>query len=301
MKSLAKGREVAVFLIFTLFMTIPVAASATEAIATFTRVKGEVRIKSEARKTRGKWLRVKKGGVRLFNKDEIRTLAGSAEITFNDGSIIKVNENSSLLIEEKPTTRSLFGFVKQSFTNRNIKIMFGSLWAKIRPVSGKWTSFESKSAVAGIKGTTISVSVKPDGTMQFSCDEGFVEIANPDASWTLKMDSGKEVRIKSLGDNKTLIKSVKGDVDILSGEATIDVEHKGAVILGETDGQETIEVPGDSEGPVFVNYPGQDPQQIDPGDPPVVVKPPVVEPPPPPPLPEEPTEPPLIEDPNASQ
>lgn len=233
-------------------LIFPASSLAAQDIASFTELRGEVRIKSSVR-AKGRWLRVKKTGVTLFSGDEIRTLAGSAEITFDDGSVMKVSENTSFKLEERPTKRKLFGFINTSFMNRNVKMSFGKLWANIKKVKGKWTSFESKVAVAGIKGTSVSMTVDSNGDMQFACHEGVAAIAKPDGSFELTLESGKEVWIKSKDQGKTLVQSVKGDLNIESKNGEIDLEDKGSVLIGESTEGTSVGVPGSDERIVKVS------------------------------------------------
>lgn len=230
----------------------PAPLFALQEIASFTSVKGEVRIKSSVR-AKGKWLRVKKTGVTLYSGDEIRTIAGNAEITFDDGSVMKVSEDTSFKLEERPTKRKLFGFIDTSFMNRNIKVSFGKLWANIKKARGKWTSFESKVAVAGIKGTTVSMYVDSNGDMQFACHDGVAALAKNDGSYEFSLENGKEVWIKSKDQGKTLIQSVKGELDIESKNGSIDLEDKGAVLIGELAEGTSVGVPDSEEGIVGVS------------------------------------------------
>lgn len=243
-------------------------------IATFSEVKGEVRILSRVR-AEGRWLRVTKTGVGLYNGDRIRTIDGKATVTFPDGSVIKVSENSDITIEERPTRRKLFGFVDISFINRNVKVAFGKLWANVKHARGKWTSFDTRSAVAGIKGTTITLEVDSFGNMNFTCDEGFVEISRPDGAVGLQLDSGKQVWIKAIGNERTLIQSVHGDIDIEADGIKINMENKGAVVIGPNEGTDEndtfIEAAEDSEGVVTVTT-GVVEAALDPGEAVIITK-----------------------------
>lgn len=243
---------VTLFYLSVSVLFFPASSPAAQDIASFTDVKGEVRIKSSVR-AKGKWLRVKKTGVTLFSGDEIRTLAGSAEITFDDGSVMKVAEDTSLKIEERPTKRKLFGFINTSFMNRNVKMSFGKLWANIKKARGMWTSFESKVAVAGIKGTSVSMYVDSNGDMQFACHDGVAALAKTDGSFELTLENGKEVWIKSKDQGKTLVQSVKGDLDIESKNGEIDLEDKGSVLIGESTEGTSVGVPGSDERIVKVS------------------------------------------------
>ena len=224
---------------------------AAEGIAKFSKVNGEVRIKSRYR-AKGKWLRVKKAGVTLFNGDEVKTLVGSADLTFNDGSLMKISENSSLMIEERPTKKKLFGFIDMSYMNRNVKVSFGKLWANVKRARGMWTSFESRVAVAGIKGTTVSLYVDTRGDMKFSNEEGEVEIAKHDGAFTLKLDNGRDVWIKAEEGDRTLIQSVNGEMDIRTDDVAIELGDKNAIILGIAGDDTFIETTDFSKGTVKI-------------------------------------------------
>ena len=242
--------------IFILCLSMAISSSAFAAdkyVGKITRIKGEIRLKSDKRIQSGKWLRVKRAGVRIFNGDEIRSLAGETEITFNDGSVLKIKKNTHFKVEERLTKKSFFSFVSRNTINRNIKVFFGSLWAKVVPKKGKWTSFESKSAVAGIRGTTVSLSVDSDGNMQFKCDEGFVEIASPDGRVILKMNSGKEVSISTRPGGKSYIEVIKGEVEVKSGNTTVKMSKYDEVEIGTKNGETSIYA---SKGSVDVEFYG---------------------------------------------
>ena len=248
-----KRNFLATFVFFSFIgLLCPGQVLALPEIASFTSVKGEVRIKSSVRAD-GKWLRVKKTGVLLYSGDEIRTIAGNAEITFDDGSVMKVSEDTSFTLEERPTRRKLFGFIDTSFMNRNVKVGFGKLWANIKKARGKWTSFESKVAVAGIKGTSISMYVDSRGDLQFACHEGVAALTKTDGSFEFNLESGKEVWIKSKERGKTLIESVKGELGIESKNGSIGLEDKGSVLIGESAEGTSVAVPGSEEGIVGVS------------------------------------------------
>ena len=230
--------------IFILCLSMAISSSAFAAdkyVGKITRTKGEIRLKSDKRIQSGKWLRVKRAGVRIFNGDEIRSLAGETEITFNDGSVLKIKKNTHFKVEERLTKKSFFSFVLPNTINRNIKVFFGSLWAKVVPKKGKWTSFESKSAVAGIKGTTVSLYVDSRGDMQFSNKKGNVELAKHDGSFILKVDSGRDVLFKQEEGGKTLVESVKGDMTLYSDNVDIKLSSKDAIIFDfDTEDDKTV-------------------------------------------------------------
>jgi len=220
------------FIQFLLIAILTTSSDAADKIAYITSVKGEVRLKSEARKRQGKWLRVKREGVRVFSGDEFKILSGRVEVTFSDGSTLLARDNSNFSLEEKPTQRTVFGFAKKWRTNRNVAITYGTVEADIKQTEEKWTSFETRSALAGITGATVALEVDAFGNMQFSCENGFAELANSDASVIFDMQSGKETRIEATDNNETQIKSIKGAILIKAGFAKIAIGDMDGVTVG---------------------------------------------------------------------
>ncbi|MCD4814394.1 FecR family protein [bacterium] len=104
----------------------------------------------------------------LYEGDKIETgeLARAA-LLLHDGSMIKLNENSTMQLEIS---------VKKSKKNR-IKLLFGHLWAKVKKQESN-LEIETPSAVAAIKGTMLEILVKQIITELIVWD-GSVGLRNP--------------------------------------------------------------------------------------------------------------------------
>lgn len=104
----------------------------------------------------------------LYAGDSVRTGKDSrAELSFSDGSTIRLGENSKFLIRQNGTTRS--------FT-----LLSGKFWAKVAKLSERARfEVESPTAVAGVRGTVFKVEVDQDSTSRVAVEEGEVEVHNP--------------------------------------------------------------------------------------------------------------------------
>ncbi len=105
-------------------------------------------------------------GQPLFTGDSVLTGKGSkAELSFVDGTSIRISEQCRLAVDQADTLRSL-------------KLLWGKLWAKVAKMSSSKTRFqvETPTAVAGVRGTIFRVEVETDSATKVAVEEGEVEI-----------------------------------------------------------------------------------------------------------------------------
>lgn len=93
----------------------------------------------------GKEIKPMKRGMQLMEKDIIKTLDSQVQIMLNDGSVIRLNKNTTL--ELKPKSKE-----KQN----RLKLLIGHLWAKVKK-QDTGLEIETPSAVAAIKGTELEL------------------------------------------------------------------------------------------------------------------------------------------------
>jgi len=108
-------------------------------------------------------------GQPLFAGDSVRTGKDSrAEISFGDGTSVRISDNSRLLVQQADTVRSL-------------KLLWGKLWAKVAKLSSAQARFqvETPTAVAGVRGTVFRVEIDADTTTRVAVEEGEVEVFQP--------------------------------------------------------------------------------------------------------------------------
>ncbi|MDI6786347.1 MAG: FecR domain-containing protein [bacterium] len=137
----------------TLLFAQPKSANAKIAsTATITYIQGSAEVKKLGSK---EWL-PSKLKMLLHEKDKIRTrLASSVEIQFEDGSIVKIGENTVVGIEKLKINRKT---LEQDFS---IKLWLGKIMVRIEKLRQKNSRFRiiTPTAIVGVRGTIFIVCV----------------------------------------------------------------------------------------------------------------------------------------------
>jgi len=146
-----------IFVLVTLSLVWPVPAQTTggRRIVIKTMI-GEVKIR---RGTSATWqdARVK---MAIKEQDAVRCFVESeAELETDDGSVIKIGENSTLEM-------TAFSGAKGGATNTSVKILSGNVLSDIKKLTGKQSKFEFEmpTASASIRGTRVGFDVSSDQT-----------------------------------------------------------------------------------------------------------------------------------------
>ncbi len=108
-------------------------------------------------------------GQPLFSGDSVMTGKDSkAEVSFVDGTSVRISERARLVVEQADTLRSL-------------KLILGKLWAKVAKLSSAQGRFqvETPTAVAGVRGTIFRVEVDHNSDTRVAVEEGEVEVTDP--------------------------------------------------------------------------------------------------------------------------
>jgi len=135
------------FLTLTIGSLIPASqTSAAQSIARISGFRGEVIVQS------GKEVfSVAKTGQTLLQGDRVQTKEGEAQITFNDGAVMKVRPFSHAMIQEREEASGFWVFkVKKQV--RRVTCFVGKLWFKSGS-SLKKNYLQSPAAVCGIRGS----------------------------------------------------------------------------------------------------------------------------------------------------
>lgn len=93
----------------------------------------------------GQEIKPVKRGTLLMEKDVIKTLEAQVQIMLNDGSVIRLNKNTTLELKAKSREKQ----------NR-LKLLIGHLWAKVKK-QDTGLEIETPSAVAAVKGTELEI------------------------------------------------------------------------------------------------------------------------------------------------
>jgi len=163
-RSLSSQFFFAVFIQSWIVFCAASAFCAGDPVARLTDFSGTVLIRSQ-----GSWDVEAKKNLPLYPSDKVVTQMGEATITFRDGAVILVKQNSNLRIEEREEEGGILK--SMSKIKRRIRLLLG----KMTFSSGKGeaeTTFETPTAVCGIRGTVLSLGIGPDGQNYIQFTEG---------------------------------------------------------------------------------------------------------------------------------
>ena len=127
-----------------------------------------------------------RAGEQLEPGTKIRTGADSqAEVTFEDGSILIVQSQSSLVLS---------GIKRQPKKKMSILIFFGRIWNKVSRKLGERVSYEVNTpiVVCGVRGTEFVAAVGEDGSVRIVVDQGVVNVSDVGRQETV--NAGEEIQ-----------------------------------------------------------------------------------------------------------
>jgi len=137
------------------------------------------------------WTHVKRGA-EVASGSLLKTGEGSrAELTFSDGSVVRVGPASQLKVEGAAFDG------KSKEVKVEATLVAGSAWAKVAKLVGDDSKFQVKTAnaVAGVRGTVFRVNVDRDEATVVKVYNGAVAVAAPlIASEQVVADNGSPIR-----------------------------------------------------------------------------------------------------------
>lgn len=240
-------------------LLLTTSAWAEDSIGKLTDVQGKVFVRApgggaEANATAGASLT---SGSLLRTGDD-----GTAEVTFTDGSMLKLQKSSSIQLSPN----------KRQKQKTSVLLFFGRLWNKVSPSTTGEQSYEvnTPNAVCGVRGTAFETSVGDDGSLRMQVTEGKVAVegggspqvagageqveANEqgvepteknegDGSYD-KWSKGKRERLRT--DGEKIVKSVKGKIMDRKGRLE-ELRKRQQEIEGQRKGVESRARAGDSD------------------------------------------------------
>lgn len=128
----------------------------------------------------------------LASGDKLRTSDdGRATLTLDEGSTITLEPGSEFVIQS--LSEDVIGQSESIFG-----IWAGKLTATVTPVAeGSMFQFETPTTTVNVVGTTLTITINPDGSVSVSSDEGDVElIREGDYRLHVELSSGEEALVE---------------------------------------------------------------------------------------------------------
>jgi ferric-dicitrate binding protein FerR (iron transport regulator) len=130
-------------------------------------------------------------GAVLHEGDVIETAPGGRlEISFANGTLLRVGESSRIHLREAPVSGGAF----------RARLLLGNLWAKVHKlIAGEHFEVETENAVAGVRGTEFRVEAAGGkGEDLVRVYEGAVEVKHAGwmgGAWSHRVEPNRELRI----------------------------------------------------------------------------------------------------------
>jgi hypothetical protein len=128
----------------------------------------------------------------LANGDTVQTLAGQAEIRFNDASIVTMNPGTIVVVSERQVAGGI---------QRTISQILGNLWFNITKATGAGgTTLQTPTAVAAIRGTIGTQDVPNPDQSTHALQEGLEQITENVTQQSIVLRPGQRVTaIRGIG------------------------------------------------------------------------------------------------------
>jgi FecR protein len=149
---------------------------------------------------------------------------GKAEISLEDGSIIIVQQNSSMVLS---------GIKRQKKKKTSILIFFGRIWNKVSIAVGGRAGYEVNTpiVVCGVRGTEFETAVADDGSVRVRVDEGTVGVAGDGEDKTVNKD--QEIDADTDGVGKIRSAKEKADWEKWRNEKRERLKTNGRSIMDD--------------------------------------------------------------------
>lgn len=162
-----KMHDALVFTAAAIVLSLLYHANAWAIIGKVSSFKGEVTVTGD-----GRIERMTHPGVILNDGDMVQTKDGEAQITFNDGAVLKINPYSHTLIQERQEQSGIWIF-KTLLYARRVTCLVGKLWFK-SGAQGARNFLQTPTAVAGIRGS--------DGDFGYDNQRSFLNMYSGEAT-----------------------------------------------------------------------------------------------------------------------
>ena len=150
--------------------------------------------------------------LQLASGDKVRTgQDGQAGLSLDDGSSIALEPGSEFVIQS--LSEDIIGQSESIFG-----LWAGKLTAQVMPISeGSVFQFETPTTTVNVVGTTLTITINPDGSVTVKSDEGTLELSREgDNRMRLTLETGEQALVEyDPGTGVLRVTSVSGTFDVV--------------------------------------------------------------------------------------
>jgi len=163
----------------------------------------------------------------MYDEDRISTGEGAAEVTFKDGSLLKIRPNSDMTIQMAKKKRKILGVWTKEYLARIISIRRGEAAADIKPHEDLATEFETISAITAVRGTALTVGINDEGYTIIQNEKGEVECFSQDGWVDFVLNTGESMGAYQCPppENVVLLVCYGGTIEIKVGQSMVVLDE----------------------------------------------------------------------------
>ena len=209
--------------------------AAEPAKARITQLVGKVEVRS---REAASW-RPARLGMMVKESWDIRSYVESeAEVTFENGTIVKIGENSVVTLSRHMVDE------KSGASHSTVKIMTGKVWANVKKLTETQSKFdfETPTAVASIRGTRLGIDVVRRRTF-IDVYEGVVAVRRKNGTASIKVTANTRAIVER-GERNIAVVDFKNLQKEQKGKGAETPPHDPFT------NKDTVSAPGDSSSPV---------------------------------------------------
>ena len=124
----------------------------------------------------------------VFDSDTVRTRIGQADLLVVDGSVVKMDQNTTLYAGVE-TVAPGAGMAAPP-ADRKFRVVVGRIWADVKPSRTSTTKFELPDGVAAVRGTIVAFGVTGAKDWEASIDRGVMSLMQTAVSAHMSLSSG---------------------------------------------------------------------------------------------------------------
>jgi len=196
-------------------------ATNAHASAKFAAVQGDVRVTPLGGSERAATV-----GAAVEGGSEIKAgKNGSAELKFDNGSILKIRANTAMRLSGN----------KRQKKKSSVVLFFGRVWSKVVGNKDRGYEVATPNAVCGVRGTEFETAVGDDGTVRVRVTKG--NVAVNDGTKESSVDAGQEVEADVDGVDDTMTAEEKAKWEMWERRKADNLRKNGRKLVDKVKGK----------------------------------------------------------------
>ena len=153
----------------------------------------------------------------IFDSDTVRTRKGEADLLVADGSIVRLDQNTTLYMAFEGAQPGAPA-PPPAAMDRKLRLIVGRIWCDIKPSRTTTTKFELPDGVAAVRGTVVEFGVTGPSEWDAMVDRGVMSLTHTGINAQMSLKTGNKIGVRK---GSAVITNLGSDeVDILLADGS---------------------------------------------------------------------------------